>query len=201
VDSEQQPWLVVGLGNPGPEYELTPHNLGFLVVDRLSERHGIRVTRRECQALIGEGKIGGRPAILAKPQTFMNLSGQAVRGLLVKQDLAPDRLLVVYDDLDLPWQSIRIRPGGSAGTHNGMRSVVQCAGAGFPRLRLGIHPGRPVRDAAEFVLAPIQRALRNELDEAVEQGARAVESVLAEGVETAMAKFNRRAPGPNQEES
>lgn len=194
-------WLIAGLGNPGPEFELTPHNLGFLVVDALAEAHGIRVTRKENLALVGLGSIAGKEVVLAKPQTFMNLSGGAVRGLLERYALGPDRLLAVYDELDLPWGQLRVRPRGSAAGHNGMKSLIRSAGTqDFPRLRLGIHPGHPV-DGAKFVLAPFRRAQLADVRTFVEQARQAVESVIAEGAEKAMATYNRRAQGSNIEEA
>lgn len=194
-------WLVIGLGNPGPEYEWTPHNLGFLVIDRLAEANRIRVTRKDLNALLGAGAIGGAPALLAKPQTFMNLSGPPVKLLMAKHGIGPDRLIVVYDELDLPWGSVRIRPQGSAAGHNGMESVIRSVGTqDFPRVRLGIHPGHPVKDGAEFVLTPLRKAQVKELDELLDHAARAVESVIAEGVTMSMTKFNRRARGLTQEE-
>lgn len=193
--------MVAGLGNPGPEYQLTPHNLGFLTVDLLAERNGIRVARPEARALVGAGAISGNPVVLAKPLTYMNLSGPAVRQLLDRYDMGPGNLLLVYDELALPWMNIRIRPHGSAGGHNGVDSVIRALGTQeFARLRLGIHPGRPVGDGAGFVLAPFRRAQYKELDELLEQAALAVEFIIAEGVEKAMTKFNRRAQGLNQEE-
>lgn len=193
--------LVAGLGNPGPEYENTPHNLGFLVVDRLAQRHSIRLSRYECRALVGQGRIGGKAVMLAKPQTFMNLSGQSVKGLLDKLELGPERLLVIYDDLDLPWQSLRVRPKGSAGGHHGVEDIIRCLGRqDFARLRLGIHPGHPVRDGAKFVLAPFRSGQRLELDRLLDEACAAAESVITEGVVKAMAVHNRRAPGPKKEE-
>ncbi len=193
--------LVVGLGNPGPEYEWTPHNLGFLVVDRLAERHSIRLSRYECRALVGQGRIGGQSVMLAKPQTFMNLSGQSVKGLLEKLELGPEKLLVIYDDLDLPWMSLRIRARGSAGGHHGVEDIIRCLGRqDFARLRLGIHPGHEVRDAAKFVLAPMKSGQRKELDGLLDEACQAAESIITEGVEKAMAAHNRRAPGKRKEE-
>lgn len=193
--------LVVGLGNPGPDYEWTPHNLGFLTVDRLAARHSIRVSRLECRAEVGQGNVEGRPVLLAKPQTFMNLSGQSVKGLLEKYGLKPDRLLVIYDELDLPWQHLRIRPAGSAGGHNGVKDVIRCLGTqDFTRLRLGIDPGHPVSDAARFVLAPFKSGQKKELDDLLEAASKAAESIIALGVDQAMAAHNRRAPGPKREE-
>jgi PTH1 family peptidyl-tRNA hydrolase len=193
--------LVVGLGNPGPEYEYTPHNLGFLAVDRIAERNSVRLSRYECRALVGQGRIGERTVLLAKPQTFMNLSGQSVKGLLEKFELGPERLLVIYDDLDLPWMSLRIRPRGSAGGHHGVEDIIRCLGRqDFLRLRLGIHPGHPVRDGAKYVLAPFRSGQREELDRLLDAASAAAESIITEGVDKAMAAYNRRAPGPNREE-
>jgi PTH1 family peptidyl-tRNA hydrolase len=193
--------LVVGLGNPGEEYEITAHNLGFLVVDRLAERNGIKVSRKDCRALVGQGTIGGARVLLAKPQTFMNLSGESVQGLLVKHQIAPAGLIVVYDELDLAWRALRIRPSGSAAGHRGVESIIRAAGTSqFPRVRLGIHGGRRDKDGAGIVLAKLKRAQREELDELLDYASQAVESIIAEGVEKSMAKFNRRAPGSNEEE-
>ncbi len=194
-------WLVAGLGNPGEEYALTPHNLGFLTVDCLAERHGIRVTRRDSRALVGVGEIGGREVMLARPQTFMNLSGTSIAPLMEKHSIGLDRLIVVYDDLDLGWRALRIKPKGSAAGHNGMKSMISSLKTSeFVRVRLGIHPGRPVSDGAEFVLAPFRRPQVKELDELVGYAADAVGSIIAEGVEKAMTRFNRRAPGLQTEE-
>jgi peptidyl-tRNA hydrolase, PTH1 family len=193
--------LVVGLGNPGKEYELTAHNLGFMVIDRLAERSGISVGRRDCQALVGQGMVAGKKVLLAKPQTFMNLSGESVQGLLVKNEIAAGDLVVVYDELDLPWQSVRIRPNGSAAGHRGVDSIIHCVGTkDFPRVRLGVHGGRREKDGAQIVLAKLKRAHRQELDELLDYASQAVESIIAEGVEKSMAKYNRRAPGLNEEE-
>src|SRR3954469_18395331 len=117
-------FLVAGLGNPGEHYATTPHNLGFFVVDRLAARHGIRVTRNECQALVGQGTIGGKPVLLAKPQTFMNLSGVAIKPLVEKNEVPASELILVYDELDLPWGMLRVRPRGSAAGHKGATDVI-----------------------------------------------------------------------------
>ncbi len=192
--------LVVGLGNPGPEYELTPHNLGFLVIDRLSEQYGIRVGRKEARALVGVGAIEGRQVVLAKPQTYMNLSGESVRVLLERHNVQARDLILVYDDLDLPWTAIRIRPKGSAGGHHGVESVLRFVGnVEFPRVRLGI-AGYKVGDGAEFVLSPFRRGQRKELNELLDAAAQAVTSIISEGVEKSMARFNRRARGEQIEE-
>ena len=193
-------YLVVGLGNPGGAYELTPHNLGFLVLDRLAEQHGIRLSRKECMAAVGVGRIDEIPVLLAKPQTYMNLSGNSVRALTEKHGLAAEDLIVIYDDLDLPWKTIRIRGKGSAGGHHGMESVIREVGTQeFSRVRLGI-AGYKVGRGAEFVLAPFRRGQRKELDELLDHAAQAVTSIISEGVEKSMTKFNRRAPGQTSEE-
>ena len=195
-------WLVAGLGNPGPEYERTPHNLGFLAVDRLAERHGVRVTRKEANSLVGLGQVAGRRVVLVKPQTFMNVSGPAVKALLDRYELGTPDLLLVYDELALPWRQFRIRPKGSSAGHNGVKSVIRTVGTEeFARLRLGIHPGHPIGDGAKFVLEPIRKPMWKELDEMLDHAADAIESILAEGVEKSMAKYNRRAQGLTEEET
>jgi PTH1 family peptidyl-tRNA hydrolase len=192
--------LVVGLGNPGRRYEHTPHNLGFMVVDRLAERHGIRVKRRESSALVGSGVVEGSRVLLAKPQTYMNLSGASVRALMEKLSVSPRDLILVYDDLDLPWAAVRIRAKGSPGGHHGVESVSGAIGStDFPRVRLGI-AGYRVEDGAEFVLAPFRRAQKKDLDELLDYAAQAVESIISGGVEKSMARFNRRARGDQTEE-
>jgi PTH1 family peptidyl-tRNA hydrolase len=195
-------FLVAGLGNPGEEYALSPHNLGFLTVDRLAERHGIRVTRRDSRALVGVGEIDGQKVMLAKPQTYMNLSGTSLAPLMEKHEIELGKLVVVYDELDLPWMAVKIKPKGSAAGHNGMKSVIQSLKTSeIVRMRLGIHPGHPISSGADFVLAPIKRSQRKDLEELVDYAADAVRSIIAEGVEKAMTKFNRRAQGLNNEEA
>ena len=199
--ADQVEKLIVGLGNPGDEYEYTAHNLGFLVVDRLAERNKIRVTRKDARALVGQGTMAGRCVLLAKPQTFMNVSGESVRGLVAKHEIDPRDLVVIYDELDLPWRSVRIRPDGSAAGHRGVKSVIEELGTmQFPRVRLGVHGGRREKDGAQIVLAKLKRAHQEELDELLDYASQAVESIIAEGVEKSMTKFNRRAPGLNEEE-
>ncbi len=192
--------LVVGLGNPGRRYEHTPHNLGFMVVDRLAERYGIRVKRRASSALVGSGVMEGSPVLLAKPQTYMNLSGASVRALLEKASIPAEDMILIYDDLDLPWTAVRIRAKGSPGGHHGVESVSGAIGTtDFPRVRLGI-AGYRVADGAEFVLAPFRRAQKKELDELLDYAAQAVSSIISVGVEKSMAIFNRRARGNQTEE-
>lgn len=190
---EDADWLIVGLGNPGEEYRQTPHNLGFLTVERLSEDAGIRVTRPEEDALVGSGEIGGRQALLAKPLSFVNRSGGPVKRLLRRYRLAPQRLLVVYDELDLAWGRLRLKQKGSAAGHNGMQSIIDALGTSeFPRLRIGIHPGHPVSNGARYVLRPFTRDEIEEVGEIVGRAAEVVRHALAEGTEKAMARSNRR---------
>jgi len=200
-EADTAPWLVVGLGNPGPKYENTPHNLGFLTIDRLALSNGIRVDRKDSQALLGVGTWSGKQLLLAKPQTFMNVSGPSVKALMEKHEVPQSNLIVVYDELDLPWTGLRVRPKGSAAGHNGISSVIRSLGTmEFPRVRLGINPGHKIADGAKFVLEPFKKAQMQDLDELLDHAARAVESIIAEGVEKSMTKFNRRARGLNKEE-
>ena len=195
-------FLVAGLGNPGEEYALTPHNMGFLTVDRLAERHGIRVTRKDSRALIGVGEIDGQPVMLAKPQTFMNLSGTSLQPLMEKHSIGMEKLIVVYDELDLGWGALKIKMKGSAAGHNGMKSVIGSLGTSdIVRVRLGVHPGHPLKGGTDYLLAPIKRSQRTELDDFIGYTAEAVRSIIAEGVEKAMTRYNRRAPGLNEEEA
>lgn len=194
-------YLVVGLGNPGEEYAATPHNAGFMAIDRLAEMHAIRVNRKDSKALIGLGEIAGKPVMLAKPQTFMNLSGTSVAPLMEKHGLTPADLIVVWDELNLPFGGLKILKSGSAGGHNGAISVIGSLGTReFVRVRLGVHPGHPLPSGVEYLLAPVKRSQRKELEELVGRGADAVVSIIAEGAAMAMTKFNRRAPGSNEEE-
>jgi PTH1 family peptidyl-tRNA hydrolase len=192
--------LIVGLGNPGLKYERTPHNLGFLTIDRLASDEGIRVVRPEANCLVGKGEIRGEPALLAKPLSFMNLSGGPVKSLLGKYELEPKELLVIYDDLALPWEHTRLRENGSAGGHRGLESIITSLGTSdFPRLRLGIDPGRPTGDSAEFVLRPFRPAEREQLDEVLGQAADAVRLFISDGAAKAMTVYNRRAAGSTEE--
>ncbi len=191
--------LIVGLGNPGPEYAFTPHNLGFQVVDRLAERAGIRVTRPEAQSYIGRGQMAGQEAILAKPQTYMNASGRAVRDLIERYECDPAEMVVIGDDVALPWGMVRIRERGSAGGHNGLKSVIGALGSDeFIRVRLGVQPEHPVNDLSAYVLCQMGRDVRESAAEMVAQAADAVEIILSEGAGRAMSRFNRRVPPPNE---
>ncbi len=193
-------WLVAGLGNPGAGYALSPHNLGFMVIDRLAEKYRIRVQRKDNQALVGAGEIEGVPVLLAKPQTYMNLSGAAVRALLARRGLGPADLVVVYDDHDLRWQALRVRERGSAGGHHGMESVIREIGTNeFVRVRLGIDPGQGRPADPEFLLAPLEREQLYELADFLDYAVQAVAAIISEGVSKSMTRFNRRAPGEQSE--
>ena len=154
-------WIVVGLGNPGEEYRFTPHNLGFLTVEAVARDAGVRLSRPEENSLVGRGTIAGFETVLAKPLSYMNRSGGPVKQLMNRYQAPPDRLLVVYDELDLPWGRLRIKQKGSPAGHNGMRSIVQSLGTSeFPRLRIGIHPGPPGGQRRQVRAAPV-RPTRN----------------------------------------
>jgi PTH1 family peptidyl-tRNA hydrolase len=192
--------LIVGLGNPDPEYQWTPHNLGFLAVDELANRHGIRVERPEGKALVGRGKIAGEEILLAKPQTYMNLSGISVRELLAKYELDVPDLLVMWDEAQLPFGTIRIHPDGSAGSHNGAKSVIGAVGTQkFARLRLGIAPEHPVSSRKEFVLRPMKKAELEVAAEMLGEAGDAIEMLLAQGIDAAMTKYNRRKSADPEE--
>jgi PTH1 family peptidyl-tRNA hydrolase len=185
--------LIVGLGNPDPEYQWTPHNLGFLAVDELANRGPIRVERPESKALVGRGKLAGKEVLLAKPQTYMNLSGASVRGLLEKYELELSDLLVLWDEVQLPWGTIRIHPDGSAGSHNGAKSVISALGTqDFARLRLGCGPEHRVTSRKEHVLRPMRKADLKVAAEMIAEAGDAVEMILAKGIDAAMNKYNRR---------
>jgi PTH1 family peptidyl-tRNA hydrolase len=192
--------LIVGLGNPDPEYQWTPHNLGFMAVDELANRGGIRVERPEGKALVGKGRIAGEDVLLAKPQTYMNLSGISVRELLEKYELGPADLLVMWDEVQLPFGTIRIDRKGSGGSHNGANSVISAVGTQeFSRIRLGCGPDHPLSSRKEFVLRPMKKAELEEAAEMIGKAGDAVEMILAKGIEPAMNIFNRRKPAEAEE--
>lgn len=191
--------LIVGLGNPGIEYQFTPHNLGFLAIDRIAEQYGAHVSNRRCKAQTGKANIAGHEVLLAKPETYMNLSGLAVRELVNEYaiDAAKD-LVVIYDELDLPFGTIRIRPRGGTAGHNGMESIVGALGGtqDFLRVRLGIAPDRPVGDGASYVLSPLKKSQMATVDEMLEAASEAVKMILSDGPDAAMNRFNRKPDGP-----
>jgi PTH1 family peptidyl-tRNA hydrolase len=184
-------WLIVGLGNPGPEYAKTRHNLGFMLVDLLASRLQTTVKREECRSLLGRGEIDNRTVELAKPLTFMNLSGEAAKCLLAKEERSLEKLIVISDDLALPFGTIRVRPNGSHGGHNGLRSLIDCLGTQeFKRLRIGIMPQHPVADAKGFVLDTFAKGDSATVEKILGNAADAVEAIIRDGVEAAMAGFN-----------
>ncbi len=185
-------WLIVGLGNPGDKYEGTRHNVGFMVADELGERGRFPIQRLKYKALTNTAAIGGQGALVMKPTTYMNLSGEAVGEAAKFYQIAPDRVLVISDDVDLPLGKLRIRTGGSAGGHNGLKSIIQHLGSDqFPRLKVGVgekpHPGY---DMADWVLSRFQGEDRKVMDEAVKRAADAVECFLRDGPQKAMNRYN-----------
>lgn len=192
--------LIVGLGNPGIEYQFTPHNLGFLTIDRLADQCGVEVRNRHCRALTARAVIGSEPVLLAKPETYMNLSGMSVRELVEEHQVKPESdLIVIYDELDLPFGAIRIRQRGSSAGHNGMESVIGALGTQeFLRIRIGIAPERKVSDGAKYVLAPFRKGHLKTVDEILETAAEAVNVIVKEGPAKAMNRFNRKADPEEQ---
>jgi len=186
--------LIVGLGNPGIEYQFTPHNLGFLAIDRLANDLGVEVRNRQCRALTARTVIAEQQVLLAKPETFMNLSGLSVRELVTKYEIDPvTDLILIYDELDLPLGMIRVRPRGSSAGHNGMESVMGALGTQeFLRIRLGIAPDRKVGDSVKFVLTPFRRRDLDTVGEVLDRAVEAVRVILTEGPAAAMNRFNRK---------
>ena len=196
--------LIVGLGNPGIEYQFTPHNLGFLTIDRIASNLGVEVRNRQCRALTARALIGtktidtktsaGEPVLLAKPETYMNLSGLSVVELVAEYQVDVSRdLIVIYDELDLPLGTIRIRQRGSSAGHNGMESVLGALGTDeILRIRLGIAPDRKVADGVKYVLTPFRKAQDKMVDEILDTAVQAVEVILKEGPAAAMNRFNRK---------
>jgi peptidyl-tRNA hydrolase, PTH1 family len=184
-------WLIVGLGNPGREYERTRHNLGFMMIDLLADRWQTAVRRDECKALVGRAVLEGHTVELAKPQTYMNLSGEAVSCLIAKDDRSIEQLIVISDDLALPLGSIRIRPKGTHGGQNGLRSIIdRLKTQEFTRLRIGIQPDHVVNDASRFVLENFGKKDVEVVEKVLKNAADAVEMIIRDGVEAAMQKFN-----------
>ena len=183
-------YLITGLGNPGRGHLYNRHNIGFMVVDRLATRHGIDMKRVQSKAIVGSGRIAGRAVVLAKPQTFMNLSGEAVGPLVNYYKVPLTHILVVYDELDIPFGVLRLREKGGAGGHNGMRSIIQHLGNEFARLRMGIGrpPGR--MEAAAYVLQDFGRDELPLVSEMLTTGVEAIESFIANGIDLTMSRFN-----------
>jgi PTH1 family peptidyl-tRNA hydrolase len=185
--------IIVGLGNPGNAYKNTRHNVGFMVIDRLAREHAIKPAKKKSTALLGEGKIEGERVILVTPTTFMNNSGQAVKEVMRYDKVDFNRLVVIYDDIDLDLGRVRVRAGGGSGGHNGIKSIIAHIGTGdFARVRVGIGrpPGR--MDPSDYVLSSFSKDEREEIEPAIVKASDAVESIIVNGVEKAMNEFNRR---------
>ena len=186
--------LIVGLGNPGIEYESTPHNLGFLALDRIASQCGVAVRNRQCRALTARAEIGSEQVLLAKPQTFMNLSGGSVRELLAEYRIVPESdLIVLQDELDFPWGKVRVHRNRSAAGHHGIESLIAALGTqDFLRIRLGVGPEKKPGDGISYLLAPFARAQRGVVDRMLELAAEAVQMILREGPAAAMNRLNRK---------
>lgn len=186
--------LIVGLGNPGPDYEFTPHNVGFLVIDRLAEDLNVVVRNRHAKALTAAAQVGQEPVVLAKPETYMNLSGQAVRGLLEKLELKPEAdLIVIQDELDFPFGTMRIQRARSSAGHNGIESIIDSLGTkDFLRVRIGVGPEPKPRDGKEYLLSPMRKAQLKALDGVLDDAVEAAKMIVEEGPARAMQRFNRK---------
>jgi PTH1 family peptidyl-tRNA hydrolase len=185
-------YLIVGLGNPGDKYRYTKHNVGFMVLDYFAAQHNISISKLKHKALLGEGQIGQERVILAKPQTYMNLSGESVQELMhwYKEDIT--RLIVIYDDVDLAVGRIRIRPEGSSGTHNGMKSIIYLMNSDkFPRIRVGIGKQPDYMDLGDYVLSRFTDEEIPLMEEAVKKAAQAIEEIIKRDLNSAMNKYNR----------
>jgi PTH1 family peptidyl-tRNA hydrolase len=185
-------FLIVGLGNPGREYKHTRHNIGFMLVDALASRLGIEFTRSQSKALVCDGRYKGHRIVLAKPQTYMNRSGQATQSLVKFYKLKPDHFLVAYDDVDLPFATIRLKPSGGSAGHKGMASIIKQLGTDqFPRLRMGV--GRPPgqKQAAGYVLKPFNKTETDFLDNFIQRAADTAQAFISQGIEYAMTHYNR----------
>ncbi|MDR3072066.1 MAG: aminoacyl-tRNA hydrolase [Clostridiales Family XIII bacterium] len=183
-------FIIVGLGNPGAKYEKTRHNAGFCVIDRLAEKLGVTNWKSKHKALLGETKVKNIKVFLVKPQTYMNASGDSVISLLRYHNVDPGDLVVIYDDIDIPMGKVRIRKEGSAGSHNGMRSIVGRIGGAFLRVRIGIGADRGEISLIDFVLGRFTSAEQSEMADVYERAANAVLSILEDGVDTAMNRYN-----------
>ena len=192
--------LIVGLGNPGPEYELTPHNLGFLTIDRLADELQVEVRNRQCKALTARTQIGQEPVVLVKPETYMNLSGMAVRELVEKLEIRPETdLIVVQDELDFPFGTLRVQRARSSAGHNGIESIIASLGTkDFLRVRIGVAPEHKPRDGKEYLLAPMRKAQLKAIDPILDDAVEAVKMIVKEGPAAAMQRFNRKPEPPEE---
>ena len=186
--------LIVGLGNPGIEYQFTPHNMGFLAVDRIADECGVRVNNRHCRAQTARARLAGHEVVLAKPETYMNLSGASVVELVREYEAKPEEdLVLLYDELDLPFGTLRVRPRGRSAGHNGVESVIGVLGTQeITRIRMGVAPDHPVGDGARYVLSQFKKSQLEVVDQVLDQAAEAVKMILADGVQAAMNRFNRK---------
>ena len=186
--------LIVGLGNPGPQYECTPHNLGFLTIDQLADDLKVEVRNRNCRALTARTTIGSESVVLAKPETFMNLSGDSVRQLVEKLEISPEAdLIVIQDELDFPFGTLRIQRNRSSAGHNGIESIIDSIGTkDFVRIRIGVAPDHAVRDGKEYLLSPLSKARLKALDPVLQEAALAAEMIVKEGPAAAMQRYNRK---------
>lgn len=183
--------IIIGLGNPGNKYENTRHNVGFCAIDMISGKHGIKVDRLKHKALTGDGSIKGERVLLVKPQTFMNLSGESVRDIAEWYKLPKENMIVIYDDVDLPVGTVRIRPKGSSGTHNGMKSVIyQLQSDDFPRIRIGIGKAPEGWDLADYVLSRFSSDEAKAIQLSIERAAEAAIAIVSDGVAAAMNLYN-----------
>jgi PTH1 family peptidyl-tRNA hydrolase len=195
--------LIVGLGNPGDEYQFTPHNMGFMAIDRMAGHYGVKFTNRHCRAVTAKAMVEGSEVLLAKPETYMNLSGQSVRELADRYDADPAKdLIVLYDELALPFGSIRVRERGSAGGHNGVKSIIACLGGSqeFLRVRLGVAPEYKLTNGRDYLLSPMRKAQLPLKEEALEACSEAVRMILTLGASAAMNRFNQKVNGAGQAE-
>lgn len=191
---DQQPWLIAGLGNPGSQYEHNWHNMGFMALEILSQRHKLPVTRIRFKGLTAQGSLADQKVILLKPTTYMNLSGESIREALAFFKIPPQRCLVLFDDLDIPVGQIRIRPSGGPGTHNGMRSIVSCLGTeDFPRIRIGIGPLPEHWELVRYVLSDVSQDRQETVWQSLCKAADTVELIVSTGLEPAMNRMNRKA--------
>jgi len=186
--------LIVGLGNPGVEYQFTPHNLGFLVVDRIASECGVEVRNRQCRALTARAVIGSETVLLAKPETFMNLSGISVRELVSKHEVRPEEdLIVIQDELDFPLGTLRIHRRRSSAGHNGIESIINALGTqDFLRIRMGVAPDHKIEDGMSYLLSPFRKAQLKVVDQVLDTAVEAVKVILTEGPGAAMNRFNRK---------
>jgi PTH1 family peptidyl-tRNA hydrolase len=191
--------LIVGLGNPGDEYELTPHNMGFLVVDRIAGERGVEIRNRQCRALTARIRVGDEPVLLAKPETYMNLSGLSVRELVEEYEVKPETdLIVIQDELDFPLGTLRIHTRRSSAGHNGIESIIGALNTqDFLRIRIGVTPERKVEDGQRYLLTPFRKADLAVVDGMIDTAVEAVQVILTEGAAAAMNRFNRREQDEN----